>query len=67
MTEPDQNLFSVSEIIPMRQLQDSYINWVMIRCHGDKEKVAELLKISEKTLYNRIRHGDVTELKKEKF
>ncbi len=51
--------FIVREIIPMRQLQDSYINWAMVRLKGDKSEVARQLGISEKTIYNRINHGDV--------
>jgi len=69
MTEVDSSIteavdsipddFIVREIVPMRQLQDSYINWVMARLDGDKGETARQLGISEKTIYNRINYGDV--------
>lgn len=62
ITEVIDNLpedFTIREIIPMRELQDSYINWVMVRLEGDKTEVARQLGISEKTIYNRINHGGV--------
>jgi hypothetical protein len=46
--------FTIREIIPMRDIQDLYINWVMARLDGDKMETAKQLGISQKTIYNRI-------------
>jgi DNA-binding NtrC family response regulator len=46
--------FIIREIMPMRDVQDAYINWVMARLDGDKVETAKQLGISQKTIYNRI-------------
>lgn len=57
VTEVVDNLpsdFTIREVIPMRDIQDLYINWVMERLDGDKMETAKQLGISQKTIYNRI-------------
>jgi DNA-binding NtrC family response regulator len=57
------NSLIISEVIPMRDLQDMYINWVMAQCDNDKDLVAKRLEISKKTIYNRCKHGNVQNIK----
>jgi transcriptional regulator with PAS, ATPase and Fis domain len=54
-----ENVFHVDNIIPMRTLQDMYMNWVMAKCDYDKDVVAKRLRISRKTVYNRCKYGQV--------
>jgi len=44
-----------ARIVPLRQLEDDYIAWVLARCGGSKAKAAELLGIDASTLYRRER------------
>jgi transcriptional regulator with PAS, ATPase and Fis domain len=57
------DILIISEVIPMRDLQDMYINWVMTQCDNDKDLVAKRLEISKKTIYNRCKHGNVQNIK----
>ena len=51
--------FVVSEFISMRQLQDDYISFVLSTCDDDLDRAAEKLGITSRTIYNRIRSGNV--------
>jgi two-component system response regulator HydG len=42
-------------IIPLRQLEDEYITFVLGRCEGNKTRAAELLRIDASTIYRRER------------
>lgn len=51
--------FSVSEIVSLRQLQDDYISWVIETCGNDPKEAASKMGISPRTIYNRIKFGNV--------
>lgn len=55
----EDDSFKISDILPMRSVQDRYIEWVMLRCNKDQKVAAEKLGISSKTIYNRYRYGNV--------
>lgn len=42
-------------ILPLRQLEDEYITWVLGRCGGNKTRAADLLGIDASTIYRRER------------
>jgi transcriptional regulator with PAS, ATPase and Fis domain len=63
LTPKNPDILIISEVIPMRDLQDMYINWVMTQCDNDKDLVAKRLEISKKTIYNRCKHGNVQNIK----
>jgi two-component system, NtrC family, response regulator HydG len=42
-----------TRIIPLRQLEDEYIAWVIAECGGSKAKAAEKLGVDPSTLYRR--------------
>jgi two-component system response regulator HydG len=46
---------SFSEIVPLRQLEDEYLAWVLERCDGNKTHAAELLGIDVSTIHRRFR------------
>ena len=43
------------ELIPLRQLEDEYIAWVIEKCGGNKKKAAEVLGIDPSTIHRRER------------
>ena len=49
-------IFSVTGIVPLRQLADDYIKWSLELLGNDKDATAERLGISRKTIYNRTRN-----------
>ncbi len=48
------NFFESNEIIPLDELEKAYILSVLRKLKGNKKKTAEILRISEKTLYNKL-------------
>jgi two-component system response regulator HydG len=42
-----------SRVVPLRQVQDEYIGWVLEQCEGNKTRAAELLGIDVSTLHRR--------------
>ena len=50
--------YTVSDIVPIRTLVNNYILWVVDRC-GNQETAAKALKVTRKTIYNRIRSSNV--------
>jgi two-component system response regulator HydG len=42
-------------ILPLRQLEDEYISWVLASCDGSKARAAALLGVDVSTLYRRER------------
>jgi two-component system response regulator HydG len=42
-------------LLPMRELEDEYIAWVLKRCDGSKPRAAEILGLDVTTLYRRGR------------
>lgn len=51
--------FTLFRPVSMRRLQDMYISWCMYRYGGDKDTVSSRLKISKRTISNRIKSGNV--------
>ena len=43
------------ELVPLRQLEDEYIAWVIEKCGGNKKKAAEVLGIDPSTIHRRER------------
>ncbi len=44
-----------TKLVPLRQVEDEYIAWVLDQCAGNKTKAAEVLGIDVSTLYRRDR------------
>jgi two-component system response regulator HydG len=42
-------------LVPLRELENAYISWVIARCGGSKTKAAEVLGIDVSTIYRRDR------------
>jgi two-component system response regulator HydG len=53
--EPSPLAAAQEKIMPLRQLEDEYIAWVLARCGGNKTRAAELLEIDVSTIYRRER------------
>lgn len=47
-------VFDKIGIIPLKQLEESYIHWVLDKMEGNKSATAELLKISPRGLYYKL-------------
>jgi DNA-binding NtrC family response regulator len=45
------------DLIPLRDLEQEYINWVLERTGGNKTRAAEILGIDPSTLYRREVRG----------
>jgi two-component system, NtrC family, response regulator HydG len=43
------------KLVPLRQLEDDYIAWVVARCDGNKTRAAEILGIDVSTIHRRSR------------
>jgi two-component system response regulator HydG len=41
------------ELMPLRELEQEYISWVLERTEGNKTRAAEILGIDPSTLYRR--------------
>jgi two-component system response regulator HydG len=54
-SEPPPLAGARGRMIPLRQLEDEYIAWVLAQCGGSKAKAAEILGIDVSTLYRRER------------
>ncbi|MDQ3263809.1 MAG: sigma-54 dependent transcriptional regulator [Myxococcota bacterium] len=46
------------EIVPLRELEDEYIAWVINECGGNKKRAAELLGIDASTIHRREKDRD---------
>jgi two-component system, NtrC family, response regulator HydG len=55
LTEPAPMSRARQQIVPLRQLEDEYIAWVVAHCRGNKTRAAELLEIDVSTIYRRER------------
>lgn len=51
---PYLHLFESDKIIPLDELEEAYIEFTLDKLSGNKKKTAEMLGISEKTLYNKL-------------
>ncbi len=43
------------ELVPLRQLEDDYIDWVVTQCGGNKTRAAEILGVDVSTIHRRKR------------
>ncbi len=57
LAEASHPLSGREEIVPLRQVENEYIAWVLGRCGGNKTKAAELLGIDVSTIHRRV--GDL--------
>ncbi len=53
-SNPYRHVFDSEQIIPLDELEQIYIMCTLDKLKGNKKKTAELLGISEKTLYNKL-------------
>jgi len=42
------------ELVPLEEAEERYLRWVVARYHGEKKQLAELLGVSERTLYRKL-------------
>jgi DNA-binding NtrC family response regulator len=47
-------LFLIREPVPLKQVVDKYIHWVLRRTGGSRIDSARILGISDRTIYNHI-------------
>jgi DNA-binding NtrC family response regulator len=52
---PDGSPFCVANTIPAREVMDGYIRWALARLGGDKDLTSATIRVSKKTIYNRLR------------
>jgi two-component system, NtrC family, response regulator HydG len=45
------------QLVPLKQLEKEYIDWVLQRCEGNKARAAEILGIDVSTLYRKEKHA----------
>ncbi len=50
-----------AEILPLREVERLYLQWVLERVGGNKRRAAALLGIGRRTLYRRLAEGDEEE------
>lgn len=50
----ESSLFTVDEILPLSDLEQKYISFVLDRVEGNKKRAASLLGIGRRTLYRRL-------------
>jgi two-component system response regulator HydG len=55
--EPPPLLEAKERLVPLRQLESEYINWVVEQCGGNKTRAAQILKIDVSTIHRRDRQG----------
>lgn len=48
------------ELIPLEAAEERYLRWVVARYHGEKRQLAELLGVSERTLYRKLSEFGLT-------
>jgi DNA-binding NtrC family response regulator len=49
--------FCVATTIPAREVMDGYIRWALARLGGDKDLTSAAIRVSKKTIYNRLREA----------
>jgi DNA-binding NtrC family response regulator len=54
---PDVSPFCVATTIPAREVMDGYIRWALARLGGDKDLTSAAIRVSKKTIYNRLREA----------
>ena len=42
-----------AELVPLREVEDQYIAWVMQRCDANRTRAAQILGVDPSTLYRR--------------
>ena len=50
----DSSPLAKDHILPLDQAERSYVHWALARLNGDKKRLANLLGISERTLYRKL-------------
>jgi DNA-binding NtrC family response regulator len=55
---PAPNLCFPDEVLPLKIIEHTYLQWVAARHHGDKRSLARQLGLSERTLYRKLQSLD---------
>jgi len=45
------------EIVPLEEMQHRYLLWALARFQGEKRELAEMLGVSERTLYRKVQEA----------
>jgi two-component system response regulator HydG len=57
LDEPSPELRACKELLPLRQVEAEYIEWVIDRCGGNTTRAAEILGVDVSTIHRRRRGG----------
>ncbi len=62
---PESLDMEFSSIIPLEQLEKSYLEWAVANFPGDRQSLAAKLGVSERTLYRKLRESSRSEIDSE--
>jgi hypothetical protein len=54
--QPDPAVFTIDKVRSLEEVKCKYVAWAIQKCGGDKREAANLMKISEHTIYNLAEH-----------